>query len=416
VFEEDGNPCGENLILRSWLYCKDHKESGPKQAKKRKTKEHVRRYRAKNKAKYLRLNSDDQFRHRHGLTKPQVKPLLDHSETLQEEYPCKDDFHEGALRSVNDIMWCLLNPPDDIPNVAKTTRKWAGYLHIVFKAHQAVCPDRITDRLIVYTEELQRDSGTILSPGAFTAICAKAKEVLALWREKQEIPGFIYALFVTMELNRLKYFATHHRRFLDKAHRWLTATAGVCDQALNRCNGTHKQPVSFLAFYVPLLKGVLAFNGGEPEQAKNSLPSLHRLAKTIADDYGTTPGTEAIRFAYLTYLAQFSMRSNNIDGAYEYLTEAEQLCSTLQWPSIQSQLEIASVKAALGLMSDDENRYKDLHEYIVLFQHHPFLTHYNSLQELKKHYKKAVDASLFNGIPLYFDTMFRHLHPFLLSV
>jgi len=403
---EDQYKCFKELSDEEWRYCKDHRESGPAQYRALTNGQYVEDHRKiyKDDEDYRCRRKMEQFRVRHGLTKPKLRAFFDHTGALQEEYLCKDDFHEGALDDV-------------ILSAAITTRKRALSLRNKLKRQQPVYSDRVTDRLIIYAEELQRHSGTIISRPAFTAIFRQAKEVLALWREKQEIPGFIYALFVTVELNRLTFLAMpHHRRFLDNAHQWLAATEDVCDQALNRCTGTHKQTVSFLAFYVPLLKGVLAFNGGEPEQAKNSLPSLHRLAKTIADDYGITPGTVAIRFAYVTYLAQFAMRFNKIDSAYQYLKEAEQLCSILQWTSIQAQLEVASVKAALGLMSDDENRYKYLQEYIVLFQHCPFLTHYNSLQELQRRYPKAVDASLFKGIPLYFDTMFRHLHPFLLSV
>jgi hypothetical protein len=213
---ENGKQCCEEIDGQgAWYYC-----SGCRQAAQREAKRERDRKRSAERRKADR--EGDNFYHflfYHDLTEPKLQPLFDHIETLQEEYTHRDDFHEGALDYVNDIMRSLLNPPDDIPSAAITTRKRASSLLNKLKRQQAVYPDRMTDRLIVYTEELQRDSGMRISPRAFTAISGKAKEVLGLWREQQEIPGFIYALFVNMELNRLKFLAMpHQRRFLGVSH------------------------------------------------------------------------------------------------------------------------------------------------------------------------------------------------------
>jgi hypothetical protein len=118
----------------------------------------------------------------------------------------------------------------------------------------------------------------------------------------------------------------------------------------------------------------------------------------------------------LIHQAQFYLYFNEIDRAYHYLNEAEQLTSNSRWFSIESQLEVAYGEAGLALATKSHNWEEDLHEYIGLFQRHPFLTHYNHLQELERFYPKDVDPSLFEGIPIYFDTMYRRLHPFLVHV
>ena len=170
-----------------------------------------------------------------------------------------------------------------------------------------------------------------------------------------------------------------------------------------------------LAFSVPLLKATLAFNGNEPENAESSIRSLQNIANTVSDLYGTTPVTETIKFEYLVHQAQFNMYFNKIDRAYQNLNEAEQIISP-DWSSIEARLEVAYVKAGLGLASNHQNRYKDLQEYVGLYHQHPFLTQYRYLQTLTKLYPKDVNPSLFEGRPLYFDSMFRRLHPFLVHI
>jgi hypothetical protein len=422
VFEEDGNPCGENLILRSWLYCKDHKESGPKQAKKRKTKEHVRRYRAK--PDYRLKNSRYQFFRRHRLTEPKLRPLFEHIENPQEEYTHRDDFSQAAWNEHDDIMGRLLNPPAKLLSVAKAAQKQTKHLHNKLQRQQEVSPNRQTALLIGHVEDLQRDCGRRISASAFRDISRKAKDVLEMWRAQREIFGFILALLVyRVELNRLKFMVMPHQRgFLERAHRWLPAIAHVCALAGKHCADTHKQTASFLAFCVPWLEVTLAFNSGEPEQAESILQSLDALSNDVAASYGTTPATKTIRFSYLIRQAEFYMRvnkgnkGNKIDRAYRFLHDAEEIFDNLQPPTIELQFEIAYVKATLGLASNDEDRHKDLEDYILLFKDHPFLSQHKHLRELKRVYKKDVDESLFEGIPIYFDTMFRRLHPFLVRV
>jgi hypothetical protein len=263
-FEENGERCILPRSDNSYNFCSDHWLV-------------ARRERKREEGRYFRKDNPEQYnlirwRCNHGLTKPKIRAFFDHAEILQEEYPHRDDFHEGALNDVNAIMWRLLNPPEDIASASMTAKEQTLHLLNKLKRQRKVYPDRMTDRLIGYAEELQRDSGKRISPRAFTEISGKAKEVLELWREQKEISGFIYALFVYVELNRLKFLAMpHERRFLNMAHRWLTVTADVCDQTINRCTGTHRQTTSFLAFCVPLLKTSLAFNGNEPEKAKSSI-------------------------------------------------------------------------------------------------------------------------------------------------
>jgi hypothetical protein len=360
-----------------------------------------------------------QFGYRHGLIKSKLQPLLDHNEKFQEEYPCPDDFHESILVELNEIRSRMLNPNAYLPIIAQDSKRQMLDVVNKVKRQQDVYSysNSTTNWLTAYALELQRDIGKRVSQRAFTEISGEAKDVLEMWRQQKDISGFIYALFVFVELYRLKFLAMPHERgLLNGAHRWLTATADVCDQVLSHCTGAHKQTASLLAFFAPLLKTSLAFNGGEPDKAESSIQSLQYIANTAADSYGITPVTESIRFSYLIHQALFYTYFNKFDHAYQYLNEAEQIFLTAKWSSIESQLEVAYVKAGLALASKDQDRYKDLHEYILLFQRHPFLTHYSNLQALKKLYRKDVDESLFTGVPIYFDTMFRRLQPFWIHV
>jgi hypothetical protein len=411
---EDGKPCGLPLSGTARKYCTLHREDGQIQAKRQRDRDDKALYR-----KHCQLEDNYyQFLYYHRLTEPQLKPLVERAKSLQEQYPSSmDDFHQSALDELNEIKRTMLNPPPDLLSTAKAAKQQTLPLLTRLTRRQDDSFNPVTDRLIAYAQELQRDIGKRVSSRAFTEISGEAKEVLNIWRQQKEIRGFIYALFVMVELNRLKFLAMpDEHRYLNMAHRWLTATADVCDQAISHCTGMHKQTASLLAFCVPLLKTVLAFNGGEPESAESSIQSLQDKTNAFADSYGTTPGTDSLRYTWLVHQTQLDLYFNKIDRAYKYIDEAEAITSTMQGHSLESQLEIAYAKASLALASKDRDRYKDLHEYILLFQRHPFLTHYSNLQALKKLYGKDVDESLFTGVPIYFDTMFRRLQPFWIHV
>jgi hypothetical protein len=420
---KDEHRCGRPFTTPAWRYCDLHSESGPNQYKSLLQKKEKYVF-------YHRLDKGDdeeyrcrkriyQFLYRHGLIESKLGPLFDHSKIVQEEYPCPDDFHQSILNELNKINGTMLNPPAYLPTIAKDAKSQIFVVVNKLKRQQDVYSysNPTTNRLTAFALELRRDIGKRVSQRAFTETSGEVKEVLEMWRQQKDIRGFIYALFVYVELNRLKFLAyPHESGFLNKAHRWLAITADICNQAINRCAGTHKQTASLLACCVPLLQTALAFNGNEPENAEDNIQSLDYIGNTVADSYGGTPITETIRFSCLMHQAQFYMYFNKVDRGYEYLTEAEKITSTSIWSSIESQLEVAFVKAGLGLASNDQNRYKNLQEYISLFQRYPFLTHYRYLQSLEKLYSKDIDKSSFTGVPIYFDTMFRRLQPLLLDV
>ncbi len=417
---EDEHRCHNPITPPAWRYCDLHSESGPKQNKAitQKNGEYVKDFRRDKRDDYLRQNSNHQFRRRHRLTKPQLKILLDRAKSPQEQYPSSmDDFHQHALAELIDIRCILLNPPADLPSAAKAAEKQTLELLNKLKRQQDICPNSETERLLVLGHELERDTSKRLSDWAFIEISRKAKKVRELWRQPQgELLSLAYAIFVEVELFRLQFLAyPNQRHFLERARTQLYAAKHVCDLAITCYAGEHKQTAGLLGCHVPALEGILAFNGGEPEPAANCIKLLEQRANAVAD-YGTSPVTEIIKFSCLIHQAEFYVRFNKIELAYKYFDEAERIFENIKRHSIESQLEVAYVKARLGLATKSQDREKDLQEYIMLFQCHPFLTVHNNLQELKRLYPEDVDVSLFKDVPIYFDTMFRRLHHFLVHI
>jgi hypothetical protein len=409
IFEEGerkGEKCTNPIEGRGrYLYCEEHEKEGPKQAKR----ERDRKFR---------------FLWKCGLTKDYFNKCRAEAAERREQLPSdKVAKYQFALDQLREIEQALLNPANGLPSAALSAKQQVWALH-TFLMHQAPRTDGVIDRLIVYCQAFLRDSGTCLSPVdspvAFTVLGRQAAKVRKMWWERRDFLNLAHALLAEVELFRLQFLANpnhpNQRHFLEQARKRLKAFTHVCDLAIRCHAGEYKQVASLLRFHVPSIEGMLALDGGEPQQAVPSIQALEHQAKAVADSSGTSPVTEILRFSCLIQQAQFSLRSNKIDSAYQCFEEAGKIFKTLQYCSIESQLEVAYVTAGLALRTHDQDRQKPLQEYISLFQLHPFLTQHNLLQELQRRYPKDVDESLFKSVHVYFDLMFRRLHPFVIHV
>ena len=185
---KNGEQCGRKIDGQgSWRYCTACREAAQQEAQEAKRERDRQRSAERREGDDKR--AEDNYYHwlyDHDLTDNKLKSLFEDAETLQEEYSHMDDFHEDAVEEFNDILWSLLNPPDNILSTALAAEEQTLYLLNRLKRQQEVFPNRLTDRLIVYAEELQRASGKRVSPRAFTELSGKAKKVLELWREQKE--------------------------------------------------------------------------------------------------------------------------------------------------------------------------------------------------------------------------------------
>jgi len=361
------------------------------------------------------------YRNYHHLTRNQLEPFVVHAEALREQNSqVTDDFHESITLDLLEINDSLRNPTGGLQNAAKDAREAIEpVLTLLTQKQQAAPHDPDLSHLILSALELRRDIAIDVSSEAFTALRSEAWVVREMMREHGELARLIVALLAEVELARLQFLANPDQpdrwKFLIHAEYLLDAVKHVCAYfEKRRSSAGHKQIAGLLAFHVPSLEGQLACDRDEQNQPTNSIRELEQCAKVIAQ-YDINPAiTETIKFTCAIYQSQFCIHFNKITRAEQYFNEANQIYLTMQYRSIESELEIAYARAGLALKTRSQDREEHVHEYALLFRQYPFLTHYNHLQTLKRLYPEDVAESLFMGVQVYFDTMFRRLQPFLL--
>ena len=386
----------------------------------------ARRERKREEGKYFRKKKREQynlirFRYNHDLTEPQLNECEELSETLREEYSSTldDAFHQFIQDNLQKTRDSLLKPTTDLPIEAIAAKEdTSKLLYDINARRKEAGVTVVTEDLIADVMELQRDIGEWRSPGAFAKMRKNAEDVLKLRKKQGERIHLIHSLFGHMELNRLLFLAySHNRKFLKKARTWLAAGAFVCERAIHKYSGLPKRKALYLNFCVPLIEATLAFNSNEFDQSENILTSIQERAKAVTDAYGTHPVTETVTFLRAVSQAEIYIQRGNIDSASFFLKEAEQAFKTMQWRSVEAELYVAHAKSGLALARKDQQRQDDLvelHNYISICEHHPFLTNQIHLQELKRLYDKDVpDAPILKSTSIYMDTMCRHLLPIL---
>jgi hypothetical protein len=411
---DNGDPCGQTLIGTAWLYCYDHRVVGPKQAKANRNCATNAKFRHKQ-AKRYSLNL---FRSRHGLTEPKLRPLLDHSEPLHEEYACQDDFHQAASAKIKRIKRKIIHEPADLPSAAAEARPEVGHLLVSLKEHPWDPRHASTrNRLILAAMELQRDIGWWHADKALPKISTQATAVQELMREKNVLPGYIHALLVRVEIFRIKYFATTEKRILDQARTWLAGAEYVCDRALNRPAGKRNELLSYLRFYIDAVNVRLAFDAGEGEreQAAAHLQALNHKATAFVDAYSTGQVVATVRFLHAMGHAELQLQRRDFDGALEHLREAEAIFATMQWRSIESHHYLVNVKTALALASNNPEYPKYVQDYMTVFDRYPCFEYRHGLGALKSSYpKELANVTLPDDHAMFLDTTFTHIHPFLI--
>jgi hypothetical protein len=115
----------------------------------------------------------------------------------------KYELYEYAFNKLNEIMYLILNPPADLPSAASVAGMIAQELLEFLVAQKQPFPDDSTiDRLILFTLGLQRDIGEWMSAKTFTNIGGKARLVREMSQKLCEPLGFVYGLFVDVEIAR----------------------------------------------------------------------------------------------------------------------------------------------------------------------------------------------------------------------
>lgn len=430
---EDGSPCGEPLTGKARRYCELHKEAGRKQYKAivQKKGQYVEEYREKRRTlqeyygddEYQRQNSNHQFRHRHGLTEPKLKRFLDRAETRQEYcHRSKDDVYEYALRKLNEIKRLILNPPADLPSAAVIAKKEAeALLEYLEEKQRDSLHDSVIKRFIFYCKELQRDVGQRMSSKAFTNIGSKAKLVREMCHEQRVLLSLGYAHLVDVEIARIKFFAFPHKQqyFENKALTELSGALGVSDFALQSYTGEQKQMAYFLRCYADLVRVRLAFDAGELGEAATHLQAAHQRVAAFADAYSTGQVVATLRFVSSMHHAEHQLRDRNFDRSSEYLEEAEQIFSTMEWRSIESHHRIAIVKTQLALATNDPEYQKYLQHYISVIHRYRCFEYRHGLRELKRAYpKKVPNVNLLKlkDNSLFVDTTFTHILPYVFDL
>jgi hypothetical protein len=406
--EKDGEPpCGQEIEGRgAWQYCPAHSAV-------------VGRERAKeDSAKFRKVHPDLAKRNKYlcenQLTENKLEPCLQRGDTLREQYASSnDDFCEAILHELNNTKLMLLNPRVGLFGAFKDVKEQVEKLPKFLRRQRVSSPSLFIDRLIILAEELVRDVPYPLAAGVFAEISGKAKKVQEQWRQLGELHSIVQALFVDVEINRLKFLADPTQtQFLKQAHTRLDSAEYICGLATNRCTGERKRMAAFLQFYVELGKVRLTFDIDNQEQASKRMEVLQPLANEALASYGTGPITETVRFLTAMNQVEYHIKLRNTDLASDYFEDAEKALDKLnkmRMCSIEAELHVAYVKAELALAKGDQNRHKYLEEYITLFRTYPFLTHYKHLQELIRLYPKDIDVSIFKGVQIYMDTLFRHL-------
>jgi hypothetical protein len=413
---EDGEKCRHKIDGQgARYYCSACRDTVREEAKKQRDRD-----RSANRREADRKGDNFyHLLHYHLLTKGQLEPLVDRAEVLRkQDAGSKDDFHACVVKRLNEISNDLLSPRTGLPRVVVASRAEAEILHHdLMQKKQDSRNDPVLNRHMLCVQVLHRDMGRLVSSAAFTDMRREAETVQELARQQGELLSLIQALFVGVERYRLQFLLDPtHTQLLAHAHTRLATAEYLCDWAISRFTGEQKRTANLLSYYVPLFEATLALDAGAYGQAAGCIQPLTKRAKVVAQAAGTGPMTDTVRFLCEVNQAEIHLRRSKIARAYEHFKKAEHIFSTMQSPTLESQLYVAYMKAGLSLARNRPSRQEDVHKYIMQFQRHPFLTHYKHLEELQRLYQKDVDESLFKGRRIYIDTVFRHLYPFLLPV
>ena len=278
--KENGERCRNMLTGAERSYCTIHRISGRKQTKSnvQQNGKYVESFREYDHDRYLIQNATHQFRHRYGLTKCKFKPLIGRADAPQEYYALsKDDLYQDVLDKLTETKRFLMNPPNDLPG-AIAAAEWNVYdLRERLERQSDACHNLVTDRLMVYVEEMRHNMGMWMCRSAFTLIRRRAQEVLKMWHERGDLLNVCHAVFVIADLYRQQFYAEPHRSQLwKKAKRWLDAAAYVC----SLYTGEQRQTAAYLAFYAHQAAITLALDAGDPAQATNPIQSLHHSELT----------------------------------------------------------------------------------------------------------------------------------------
>jgi hypothetical protein len=417
---EDEYRCPNPIIPPARRYCDLHSESGPKQNKAitQKKGEYVKNFRQDKRDAYLRQNSNFQFRRLRGLTKPHLTPSLKRYEALHEQYPSsKQPIHEYVFNKLNEMNLSVIEPLNsDLLGTFATIGQEACNVLALLNNHHDAGHNLMTDRLIVYGVEMQRDVGMWMQDCTFTLIEEKAQQVLQMWFERGDLLNLCHGLLVLAELYRQQFYADakpHRWQLWKQALQWVDAAAFVC----RLYKGEQQKTAAFLAFYSHQAVITLLLDARKPQEATNHIHTIQQRANDVADVCGTgLLASLALYFASMQQ-AQYHMQLEENGLAEQYLIDAQHYSSTMKWRPLSTQQDIAYIEARLALARHDQERQKHLQNYLSTLSWDPGFEQLYNLQELKGLYKDEVpDLSMFKGVRAYVQTFFNYLHPILLTV
>lgn len=416
--EKDGHlePCGNVVIPPHWKYCGECSSAAIKKAKadRQREKKYVQECRQNHPDKYQTYD----FCYRHGLTESHLREKVEHAPSLRDLWPsAKDEQREFALSQLRTIKQPFQHNLDDLPSTAAVAWKQTSELLRLLEAQQGDRPDIVLDRLIVYIKELMRDLGEWYSSRTFPRIAKRVKGVRELWYERGDLLNLVHALFVEVEIRRLRFFTTAPRRMklLYNARQWLDAACYVC----SLYTGEDKLTADFLRFYGILGKIRLAYDEGQPECADDDIELLQELATHIALTYGKQP---AVSLLTSIEQAEHDMRLGKFDSSRAHLQDAQDAFSSpMSMQSLSVHESIAYVETGLAFADKSsqqyQQRYEYLEKYVRIFSRYPCSTHRRYLEELKTLYPKDIpDLPIVENARLYIDPMFKHLQPVLLNI
>jgi hypothetical protein len=409
-FKENGKPCLQILIGTSWKFCPIHGVI----AKKLRKREDSANFRKDNRLGLSRIR----FRHRHHLTEPRLKPLLDHSEPVQEEYACQDDFLETTVSKIDGVTWRIIQPPYDLPSAAYIGKQELKDLRTSVENHSWDPRHASTkNRLMLAIKELERDIGQWHSTKAIIRISGRAKAIQELMFEANDLPGFIHALLAHVEIQRIKYFATGQRQFLARARNWLAGAEFVCERAINRPAWKHNEIVSYLRFYIDAVKVRLVFDEGEGEDVTPLIEAVDQRTMKFVDTNSTGQVVAMVRFLNSVSHAEHQLERKDFDCAEKHLIDTEEIFTTIQCRSIESHHRIAYIKTKLALERKDREHQKYIEQYIDVFHRYPSFEYRHSLGALKGLYENELaHVTLPNDHSMFLDTTYTHIYPFVRRV
>jgi hypothetical protein len=394
---ENGKHCGQQVCGRGfWLYCVDHKEEGPNQAKRKRNKE-SNPLRQKDAEK----NRLSRYLSYHSLTKPKLRAFFDHADAQQEyDFSLKYEGYEYALTKLNEIKYLILNPPADLPSAAQIAHnKVEKLLEYLLHKKRDAPGDSTIDQLMLSTLGLQRDIGEWLSAKTFTNIGGKARVVREMMLAQGETLGFAYGLFVDVEIARTQCYAHYtspkkRQSYANKARNTLSGAEVFCDLLVERSTGERKQVADFLRFYVDSAKIRLAFDTGEQNHIASLIRQANERATAFANAYGSdAPIVATVQFLNFTNQAEYQLQCGDFDCSAERRGEAEDIFNDkekMPWHSIEALHRLASLKTHLALQNNESEREKCVHEYLSVLDRYPCPEYRHILRELKTRYDSQI--------------------------